>query len=379
MSGPITSSGNSTRTPLGSAATYTGTWEQDDRPDVMVSCQADNTGTLYFDFSNDGGTNFSTFPVNGFDVASGIHEFHVAVKGPRSFRVRLVNDSGAHTYLRLYSYYGTFAKAPNAPLNQTLGSDQDAAVVRSIAPMVDEALGRLGGVQARTKFGYTTGLGTAIQLGTPSTWVDLWAYGGLRTAPSGSFTPYMASDDNTDDEDITWQYLDASGLEQEVTVSLNGTTPVSLGVTATDVFTGWVDDATEPDGLISCASANNFTSGTPDNQAEVLAALPVLDNRTQVLAFRVPSNKQCLMKHLALTLSRTSGSAGAAIIVFQVRESGGVFQTRRPVELTSNAPVMENLEGMVVPASADVRVRIRDVSDASTNITGSLSYLLVDT
>lgn len=41
---------NSSTTALSSAATFTGSWEQNSRPDVMVSCQTDNDGTLYFDF-----------------------------------------------------------------------------------------------------------------------------------------------------------------------------------------------------------------------------------------------------------------------------------------------------------------------------------------
>ena len=77
------SAGNTSTTALGSAETFTGTGELFYDPDVMVSCQTDNDGTLYFDFSVDG-TNWSTFPVNGFAVASGTHEFHTAVKGPRN-------------------------------------------------------------------------------------------------------------------------------------------------------------------------------------------------------------------------------------------------------------------------------------------------------
>lgn len=127
----VQSSGNSSTTPLGSGATFTGTGEQNEYPDVMVSCQQDNTGTLYFDFSVDG-TNWSTFPVNGFAVASGTHEFHTAVKGPRYFRVRFVNDAGSPTYLRLYTYYGTFAKLPNAPLNQSIAADADSVITTSV-------------------------------------------------------------------------------------------------------------------------------------------------------------------------------------------------------------------------------------------------------
>jgi len=125
-----TSSLNTTTTPLSSGSTYTGTWEQNDHPDVLVSCKTDNGGTLYFDFSNDG-ANADTFPTNGFTVTAGIHEFHVAVKGPRYFRVRLVNDIGAQSYLRLYTYYGSWEQGI-APINFSIADDADAKVVKSV-------------------------------------------------------------------------------------------------------------------------------------------------------------------------------------------------------------------------------------------------------
>lgn len=121
---------NSSSTPLASGATFTGAAEQNSQSDVMVSCITDNGSTLYFDFSVDG-TNWNVFPTAGFSVVSGIHEFHTAVKGPRYFRARLVNGSGAQSYLRLYTYFGTFRHG-NAPLNQSIGSDSDAIITRSV-------------------------------------------------------------------------------------------------------------------------------------------------------------------------------------------------------------------------------------------------------
>ena len=126
---------NSSTTPLSSAATFTGTAEQNDCPDVMVSCFTDNGGTLYCDFSVNG-TDWRTFPSAGFTVAASVHELHTAVKGPRFFRVRLVNDAGAQSILQLYTYYGTFSKL-NAPLNQALGADSDAQTVKAVMSATD--------------------------------------------------------------------------------------------------------------------------------------------------------------------------------------------------------------------------------------------------
>lgn len=175
LQGGIQSTNNTTTTPLSSGATYTGTGDQNEMPDVMVSCTTDNTGTLYFDFSVDG-TNWSTFPTSGFKVASGIHEFHTAVKGPRHFRVRLVNDSGAQTYLRLYTYYGQF-KQPNAPLNQALGLDADAILVRPTYPWLDIERGLVSGMRVVNKFGRNTAVGT--------TFVPV-CHGGIYRTPQAS-------------------------------------------------------------------------------------------------------------------------------------------------------------------------------------------------
>lgn len=102
------SRGNTTNTPLGSGEIFTGEWEQNNYPDVLASCQADSGGTLYFDFSVDG-TNAVVSPASGFAVVSGVHKFHAAVKGPRYFRVRFVNNADAQSYLRLNTYYGSFS------------------------------------------------------------------------------------------------------------------------------------------------------------------------------------------------------------------------------------------------------------------------------
>lgn len=173
-SGVLESTNNTTTTPLGSGATYTGTIEQNDYNDVIVSCQTDNSGTLYFDFSVDG-TNITTFPVNGFDVASGIHEFHTALKGPRWFRVRLVNDAGAQSYLRLYTYYGAFSKIPNAPLNQSIVSDSDAIISRSV--ITGQVQG--GTAFANVKIDNSTDANLSVSLQNPLT-----AFGELKTASS---------------------------------------------------------------------------------------------------------------------------------------------------------------------------------------------------
>jgi len=128
--GGFASTNNTTTTPLGSGATYTGTSEQNNHADVMCSCYSDTAGTLYFDFSVNG-SDWRTFPPAGFDVAAGIHEFHTAVKGPRHFRVRFVNSASAQSTFQLYTYFGHFRQG-NAPINFSITEDADADIVKSV-------------------------------------------------------------------------------------------------------------------------------------------------------------------------------------------------------------------------------------------------------
>jgi len=115
------------------AGAFVGEWELSPFPDVMVSLKAGTgqTGTEYFDFSNDGGTSVDTFPVSGFEVGS-FHEFHTAVKGSRYFRARYISSSSSiATDFRVYTYYGQF-RSGNLPLNQSISSDADSTIVRAV-------------------------------------------------------------------------------------------------------------------------------------------------------------------------------------------------------------------------------------------------------
>ena len=102
--GFLSTSNNST-TILAGAATFTGVGEQNETPDVFCSCYADVAGTLYFDFSDDG-TDWRAHPTDGYTISAGIHEFHIARKGPLYFRVRYVNGASAQATFQLYTYFG---------------------------------------------------------------------------------------------------------------------------------------------------------------------------------------------------------------------------------------------------------------------------------
>ena len=91
---------NSTTTALSDGATYTGTGEKSDFPDVMVTLKTDAPGTLKMEHSHDG-TNWDSSLT--FGVSANIYEIHVLVKGDRFYRTVFTddNDGITQTYLRL--------------------------------------------------------------------------------------------------------------------------------------------------------------------------------------------------------------------------------------------------------------------------------------
>lgn len=126
------SDGNSSTSPLAASGTFTGTGELNGFPDVFVVCETDQSGTLYFDFSQNN-TNWTTYPTAGFVLASGINEVHSAIKAPRYFRTRLINGSNtAQQYLRLSTYYGSFGKL-SAPVGSSINRDTDSTVVKAVS------------------------------------------------------------------------------------------------------------------------------------------------------------------------------------------------------------------------------------------------------
>ena len=109
---------------------YTGAGEQNDYTYVGVNLQTDEAGTLTFEFSQDG-TNWSKYPVTEFSVAAGINEVHGAWKGTRWVRPRFTG-TGGRSFFRLRTMYSDVPITLTAPLNQSIGSDQDATVVRAV-------------------------------------------------------------------------------------------------------------------------------------------------------------------------------------------------------------------------------------------------------
>lgn len=89
-------------TSLGSGASYISGWFFSSYPNLLVVCRCDNAATLYFDRSDDGGTNYDTFPVNGISIGAKTRHFHSFSNISGVWRVRIVNNKGSQSCLRMY-------------------------------------------------------------------------------------------------------------------------------------------------------------------------------------------------------------------------------------------------------------------------------------
>jgi len=292
------STGNSTTATLAGGATFTGTGELTSHPDVLVTCKSDVAGTLYVDFSIDGGSNYDTTLT--YAVAANTGEFHIAVKGKRTCRIRYTNGSSAQGFFRLQTQFGTF-RQPNQSINTTLQNDADAAAVRPSHYQYEAALGRRAGVTTWNNFGYNADvdIGTEVVCNFGGTFTPLAA------ASTLTFTCSSTADVNggTGAHGVVVYGVDANWNSQIEVVLLNGTTPVVttstwLGINRAAVY------------LAGSGKANAGTitiTATTGGATQGLIATG--EGTTQNVIFFVRDNYQALIDFIFLNAEKLSGGS----------------------------------------------------------------------
>lgn len=361
---------NSTTTPLASGATFTGVGEQNNYSQVGVMCKTDNTGTLYFDFSNDGSNWDSTFPSNGFKVADGVSEFHTAVKLGRYFRVRLVNDTGSQTYLRLTTYYGDNFTPSNLPLNQTVGLDSDAILTRSTVPQDEISIGRRAGVTPWVKFGYRTGLTSSG--GEETIWATTGNFTPLTSATTLTiaYTGGGGSNDgagSTGALTLVFYHLDSNGLPTIDTHTLG-----SGGSDVTSFSTLGINRvAVSSSGSAQTNNADiNITATTGGSKQ---AVVPAGGSVTQQAIFHVGYNHTALIKELFINANRDAGGTPPIIqfkgYVFNrnVSTRYEVFRYRMDTNIEGVIPLTKIVPFTLNPS--DVLYFTGDTNRDSTDVT----------
>ena len=357
---------NSSTTPLGIGANFTGAAELNSYDHVGVQIETDADGTLFFEFSVDG-TNWIDFPANGYRVAANTYEQHFAVKMGRYFRVRLENDGTAQTYLRLSTYYGMNFIPASIPTNETLDVDADSTSTRPTNFGDEVLLGRRRGVSHFTKFGYRDNLQAAN--GEETIWATTGNFTPMTTASTFTITYTPASDGSTSNgaKTLYFQYVDTDGLDAIAVHTLGSsgsdvTSFTGLGINRIAVSSS---GSTQTNGAI--ITVTETTGGTTQ------AVLPALGGVTQQCVFHVDSNSDAVAKFLWLNINKTSGGATPKVkikaYVFNraVQTRFEVFRVNVDTSAENTVDISEPVGFKLSPS--DVLYFIADTDTNNTEVT----------
>lgn len=236
---------NSSTTPLGGGATFTGQWSDLSKHNsVTVDCTADVAGTLYFDQSDDGSTVQRTLQLS--DGASGDMGRHVIAPTYRYGRVRLVNGASAQGTLSLETIRRPGHKVVTTKGRQSADDYTDAALVRLISePMLDEARGLNADRGQIQKFGANL----AIAANTEE---DIWSVSALYTWLSAASTIQVRAGGSVNDDNTGGSHarkVKVQGLDSNWDLTTEELTLAGASASAASttqfirVFRAWVTEA----------------------------------------------------------------------------------------------------------------------------------------
>ncbi len=158
-------------------------------------------------------------------------------------------------------------------------------------------------------------------------------------------------------------------------VILNGTT---------SVYTVGTSYIRCPRAIVIAAGSNNGSQGSITGHqvlttANVFFVMPSDHNQTLICCDTIPAGKTLYVRSVLVTMGRANGSAGSAEVDFDIRPIGQVFNSKLHKYITNSLPLRTE-DGYVqrIPEKADFRIRVDDVSDNNTQVSGSISGILVD-
>lgn len=369
--------GNSTTTPLLSAATFTGTSRDVSAySSVIVSCLADVAGTLYIEFSING-TNWDSSL--SFTVSAATNEVHRVTVTRQYFRIRYVNNGTNQTYFRLQTLIGS-QSALSSGLNAVVQQDADSLVVRNIDSEIDIANSKYVGYSIVNKAGINTDIDTG------SIPEDIWDVGGTYTGfpnTSGETISVLSSSatDTNGNASGAWTVritgLDADYNTQSETFTLNGTTPVTGALTFTRVHTAQV--------VTSGTSNSVFNVGTitvrhTTTTANVFLSIRPGTNQSNCSAYTIPAGYTAFMRTITTNILSASATTAAAdySIWTQSALKTNAPRLRRPSATYYGGETVDVIYGgLIFTEKTDMILRVTNVSANNTSITGGYDLILI--
>ena len=271
----------------------------------------------------------------------------------------------------------------NALTSTTTPAQTDPGIVTRPVPSnfeMDVKKGLVAGHTAFDKWGRLANIDTATGIVPP---IDVWNGATIYTGfPTGAAETIEVSStdandgagDNTGLLSLRMFGLDATGVEQEVDVDLNGT--------------GWVPTTETwlrmPRMRGLTAGSNDFNYGEitarhTTTTANIFAVMPAATNRTHIACWTVPVAKTAYIKQISWHMIRASGAAGSATVSVMCRATGGVWEQTLTTDIsTGNTPPLELDYGTSFDGLTDLSIRVVDVSDNDTSVSAIITGIYVD-
>ena len=301
-------------------------------------------------------------------------------------------DSHTNTPIRMSQINGVTRVPTSAVLVDSSGNtltstttpaQTDPGIVVRPVPSnfeMDVKKGLVTGHTSFDKWGRLNNIDTTTGIVPP---IDVWngatIYTGFPTGAAETIEVFSA--DNNDGAgtnagllSLRLFGLDASGVEQEVDVDLNGTTPVPTTETWTRMPRMRGLTAGSNDFNLGAITARHTT--TPAN---IFAVMPVNTNRTHIACWTIPAAKTAYLKKISWHMTRASGAAGSATVALMCRGNGGVWEQTLSTDIsTGSTPPLELDYGTSFAALTDLSIRVIDVSDNDTSVSAIITGIYVD-
>lgn len=240
---------------------------------------------------------------------------------------------------------------------------RDALSVVQRYPWFDQgvALGLIPGTEWNHKFGRIPALPV-------NDWASIWSYGETNGSwiypyrTTNLILPTLQSTDASDTQPITIIGIDADYNRVEITVTLNGLTPVAISTPIMMV------ERMRNDGSVDCIG-NPYVSSEGIVYGEIYDG----DNQSQMCIFAVPAGMTCLVTQAGASV----GTGKEVLIQYRVRTIGGVFQVKKTLELVSGMYSEQLYTPFSIPEKSIIEARAI-TQTPSTPCSVWVNYILFD-
>lgn len=359
----VVSSLNSSSTPLNAGNAFVGGIEDVSAfPSVVVACRTDQDGELSVEFSVDGVNWDSSL---NYDVTANVNEVHRITVTRRYLRLRFNNNSLSNqTFFRLQTLLGSYQSLTSA-LNSTIQQDADTLVVRPLDfnLMVGEGLYQNNSITIKD--------GLNADIDTGSVPEDIWSDGGIYTGfPSAPAAAEVVSADAGDTGTLFYFYLaTADDLDYSFgSVTLNGTTPVSLGHNIFRCnFAYYESGGTN-------ANIGDITIRFTATPSTVFVSVPANYGQSYCAAYSVPKGSSVYIDRI--TASVRGATSGSVDGVFYYKSFTGSPRYRFPFEMSFGSFYFDDMDYNVkIPQQVDIIPRI--VFSSANNLSVKASYRIL--